>query len=776
MDIVGDHEAAQATSTDPVCGMSVAIESTRTFEHEGTVYRFCGDRCKQRFSEAPESFLAGTQEVPVAVPVSVAGAQWTCPMDPEIVREEPGPCPICGMALEPMMPSLDDDDDGELAAMTRRLIVAVGLSVPLMVVAMGEMVGLPIGNWLSSQSSGLLQLALATPVVAWCGWPFFTRAWMSLVTRRPNMFTLIALGTGVAWTYSLVALLAPGLFPPSLRGHHGSIDLYFESAAVIIALVLLGQVLELRARKRTGAAVRALLGLTPPNARRIDSDGEERDVPIAEIKVGDRLRVRPGETMPIDGVIEEGAGSIDEAMVTGEPAPVTKRRGDPVTAGTLTGNTSFIVRAEAIGDDTLLAKIVRMVVEAQRTRAPVERVVDVVAAWFVPVVVASAVLAFGVWLTVGPEPRLAHAIVAAVGVLIIACPCALGLATPMSIMVATGRGAGVGVLFRNAQAIQRLRDIDTLVFDKTGTLTEGKPRLVAIHSCQGFEDDEVLQIAASLEAGSEHPLAAAIIAGSSLRSFSLVEAEQFDVHPGLGVSGVIEGRRVLLGNAALLAGEGVVLGALEVDAETQRKGGRTVVFLAVEGVAAGSLVVADPIKSSTREAIASLRADGLRLVMLTGDAQGTAQAVATELGLDEVVAGVLPEGKAELIKRLQGEGSVVAMAGDGINDAPALALADVGIAMGTGTDVAMESADITLVKGDLRGIARARQLSRATMRNIRQNLFFAFFYNAAGIPIAAGILYPVFGVLLSPMIAAAAMSLSSVSVIANALRLRRAVV
>jgi Cu+-exporting ATPase len=758
----------QAKVTDPVCGMQVAADHPRHFEFEGATYRFCSDRCLARFSEDPASFLEPRPEAAPAPP----GAVWICPMDPEVRADAPGPCPICGMALEPSAPSLEDPGSEELTSMTRRLVLASVLCIPLLLVSMGPMVGLDLfGGW-SAGAVSWIQLVLATPVVLGCGAPFFVRAWASVVARAPNMFTLIGLGTGVAWLYSLVATVAPDLFPASARSHHGHVDLYFESAAVIVALVLLGQVLELRARGRTGEALRGLLGLAPKTARRLGEDGTEQDVPLDAVKVGDLLRVRPGERVPVDGRVEEGAGSVDESMLTGEPLPVTKRRGDSLTGGTLNGAASFLLRAEAVGADTMLARIVALVAEAQRSRAPVQGVVDRVAAWFVPAVVAASLLAFAAWWIAGPEPALAHALVAAISVLIIACPCALGLATPMSIMVATGRGAGIGVLFRNAEAIEKLAEVDTVVVDKTGTLTEGKPRLVGLSAAEGFDEDEVLRLAASLEAGSEHPLAAAIIAGSSLRPFTLAEAEDFEVHPGGGILGRIEARKVVLGSLRFLAEQGIDAGRLEEQATALRRDGRTVVFLGVEGRPAGLLAVADPIKASTPEAMAALKSQGLRVVMLTGDAEATAAAVAASLGLDEFFAGVRPEEKAAAVRRLQAEGAVVAMAGDGINDAPALAAADVGIAMGTGTDIAMESAGVTLVKGDLRSIARARRLGLATMRNIRQNLFFAFAYNVAGVPLAAGVLYPFVGLLLNPMIAAAAMSFSSVSVISNALRLR----
>ena len=699
---------------------------------------------------------------------------YTCPMHPEVRQRGPGSCPVCGMALEPVAVAAVEGPDPELRDMERRLVVAAALTVPLFVLAMAEMLpGRPLAGVAEAAGSAWAQLALATPVVLWGGWPFFARGWTSLVTRRLNMFTLIALGTGTAYAYSVVATVAPGAFPPAFRAPDGTVAVYFEAAAVIVTLVLLGQVLELRARSRTGAAIRALLDLAPRTARRLRADGADEDVPLDQVRPGDRLRVRPGEKVPVDGTVAEGASAVDESAVTGEPMPVEKHPGDRVVGGTVNATGGFVMRAERVGAETLLARIVQMVAEAQRTRAPVQRLADVVAGYFVPAVVAVALAAFALWAWLGPEPRLAHALVNAVAVLIIACPCALGLATPMSIMVATGRGAGAGVLFKNAEAIELLRAVETLVVDKTGTLTEGRPTLAAVEPSAGFDERGVLRAAASLERGSEHPLAAAIVAGAATRGIELAPAEGFASVPGKGVTGRVEGRRVALGNRALLDDLGVDASALAARAEALRAAGRTVMFLAVDGAPAGLLAVGDPVKDTTPAALRDLHAEGLRVVMLTGDSAATARAVAAELGIDEVIAEVLPDQKAEAIARLQRAGHLVAMAGDGINDAPALAQADVGIAMGTGTDVAMESAGVTLVKGDLRGIARARRLSRATMANVKQNLVFAFAYNALGVPLAAGALYPVFGLLLSPMVAAAAMSLSSVSVIANALRLRR---
>ncbi|MEA3540070.1 MAG: copper-translocating P-type ATPase [Pseudomonadota bacterium] len=699
-------------------------------------------------------------------PATVApGVMWICPMHAQIRQDGPGTCPICGMALEPESPSLDDAPNPELIDFTRRLWVAAALALPLFVLAMGtDMLG---WHLLPMRTMSFVQLALATPVVLWAGLPFFERALQSLRTRNLNMFTLIGLGVGVAYAYSVVATLAPGLFPESLTVH-GQVPVYFEAAAVIVALVLLGQVLELRARAATGKAIKALLGLAPKHARRIAADGSESDVDIGHIAVGDLLRVRPGEKIPVDGIVEEGRSSVDESMLTGESLPAEKAPGDAVTGATVNGTGMLVVRAARVGSDTMLAQIVRMVAEAQRSRAPIQSLADTVSGWFVPAVVLVAILAFAVWLFVGPEPRLAHALVAGVSVLIIACPCALGLATPMSIMVGTGRGAAAGVLVRNAEALERMERVDTLVVDKTGTLTLGKPRLVGI---EGDDPDTMLRLAASVERGSEHPLAAAIVDAAEERGIVLGDVSDFASETGKGVTGMVDGRRVSLGNRAMMAG--LDTSALDAKADARRAAGEGVMYLAVDGVFAGFLAVADPVKDSAAEAIAALKREGLHIVMLTGDNRKTAEAVAKRIGgIDEVIADVLPADKQKAVERLRAEGRIVAMAGDGINDAPALAAANVGIAMGTGTDVAMESASVTLVKGDLRGIVRARRLSRAVMRNIRQNLFFSFVFNAAGVPIAAGVLYPVFGLLLSPMIAGAAMSLSSVTVIGNALRLR----
>ena len=714
---------------------------------------------------------------PAAPAAPATRTEWTCPMHPEILRDAPGACPICGMALEPRTVRAEEEDNPELRDMTRRFWVGAALAVPLVLLAMGRHLA---PGWMpdaiTPRVASWLELLLATPVVVWGGWPFFVRGFWSVVRKSLNMFTLIALGTGVAYGYSVVAVVAPGVFPASFRGHGGQVGVYFEAAAVIVVLVLLGQVLELRARSRTGAAIRALLGLAPKTARRIEPDGGERDVPLDEVVPGDRLRVRPGEKVPVDGVVVEGTSAVDESMVTGEPIPAEKRPGDRLIGATVNGTGSLVMEAERVGADTLLARIVAMVAEAQRSRAPIQRLADAVAAWFVPVVAAIAAVTFAVWALYGPEPAMAYGLVNAVAVLIIACPCALGLATPMSIMVAAGKGATIGVLFKDAAAIERLREVDTVVVDKTGTLTLGKPKLVSVAATGSVPEEELLALAAGLEAGSEHPLAAAIVDGARERGAAPAKAEEFDSVPGKGVVGRVGGRRVALGNRALLEEIGVAPGDLADRAEELRLEGRTAMFVAVDGAAAGLLGVADPIKDGTPEAIDSLHREGLRIVMLTGDSRTTAEAVARRLGIDEVRAEVLPDQKAQVIRDLQAEGRAVAMAGDGINDAPALAQADVGIAMGTGTDVAMESAGVTLVKGDLRGIVRARRLSQATLRNIRQNLFLAFVYNALAVPVAAGALYPLFGIRLSPVIAAAAMSLSSVSVIGNALRLRGAAV
>ena len=718
--------------------------------------------------------MCGMALEPAAPAVQATKTQYTCPMHPEIVRDEPGDCPLCGMALEPVTIVLEEAPNPELVDMTRRFWGSLVLTLPVFVIAMADFVpGLSLERLAPAQAWGWVQLVIASPVILWGGKPFFERGWTSLVTRNLNMFTLIAIGTGVAYLYSLVATLVPGIFPDAFRGADGSVAVYFEAAAVIITLVLLGQVLELKARSQTSNAIKALLGLAPKTARVVRPDGSEEDVPLDRVHPGDMLRVRPGEKVPVDGVVIEGSSSIDESMISGEPIPVEKVAGDRVTGATLNGTGGFVMEAQRVGADTLLAQIVRMVSEAQRSRAPIQRLVDVVAGYFVPVVVLAAAVTFAVWAFFGPDPAMAYAIINAVAVLIIACPCALGLATPMSIMVGTGRGATVGVLIKNAEALEIMEKVDTLVVDKTGTLTEGKPRLTRVVPAEGVDEGELLRLAASLERGSEHPLAAAIVAGAQERDLALEEAKDFESVTGKGVTGRVGGRRVALGNLKLLEQLGIDPAGLEARAEDLRREGETVMFVVLDGRAAGLIGVADPIKESTPEAIRLLQADGVKIVMLTGDNRTTAEAVGRRLGLDDIEAEVLPEQKGEVVKRLQAEGRIVAMAGDGINDAPALAQAQVGIAMGTGTDVAMESAGVTLVKGDLRGIARARRLSRATMRNIRQNLFWAFIYNSLGVPIAAGVLYPIFGLLLSPMIAAAAMSISSVSVIGNALRLRK---
>ncbi len=711
---------------------------------------------------------------PASGPAPAARTEYVCPMHPEIVRAAPGSCPICGMTLEPRVASAEEEKSPELADMSRRFWIGLVITVPLLILAMGDFLpGHPFERLASARTLQWLELALASPVVVWGGWPFFVRFWQSLVHRSLNMFTLIGLGVGVAYLYSVVATLAPGLFPVGFRDASGQVAVYFEAAAVITVLVLLGQVLELRARSQTSSAIKALLGLAPKTARRIGGDGSEQDVPLDQVVVGDRLRVRPGEKVPVDGAVLEGTSAVDESLVTGEPIPVEKHPGDRLIGATVNGTGSLVMRAERVGAETLLAQIVHMVAEAQRTRAPIQKLADMVAGYFVPAVVAASVVTFAVWALVGPEPRLAHALVNAVAVLIIACPCALGLATPMSIMVATGKGATAGVLFKNAEAIEILRKVDTLVVDKTGTLTEGKPKVVSVVPGEGSDELSLLRFAASLERGSEHPLAAAIVAGAAERKIELAKAEDFASHTGKGVTGRVDGRAIGLGNSALLEELHLDPGPLAARAEAMRVEGQTVMFVAIDGGLAGLLGVADPIKATTPEAIRRLHEDGIRVVMLTGDSRTTADAVGRKLGIDEVVAEVLPDQKASAVKRFQGEGHIVAMAGDGVNDAPALAQAQVGIAMGTGTDVAMESAGVTLVKGDLNGIVRARRLSRATMRNIKQNLFFAFIYNALGVPIAAGVLYPFLGLLLSPIIAAAAMSFSSVSVVGNALRLRR---
>jgi len=759
------------TAIDPVCGMTVDPAKTpHHADHRGETYHFCGAKCRAKFVDAPESYLGDAPRPVIDAP---AGAMWTCPMHPEIRRDGPGPCPICGMALEPELVSAEATPNAELIDMTRRFWIALALALPVFVLEMGSHLFPGLHHLVPGRISTLVQFALATPVVLWAGWPFLERGWASLRTRNLNMFTLIAMGTGVAWGYSVVATFAPSLFPAAFRGHDGTVAVYFEAAAVITVLVLLGQMLELRARDRTSGAIRALLNLAPKVAWRIAPDGSEAETPVDDVIVGDRLRVRPGEKLPVDGVVEKGRSTIDESMVTGEAMPVARAAGDRVIGGTLNQTGALVIRAEQVGRDTMLARIVQMVADAQRSRAPIQRLVDRVAGWFVPAVLAIAAIAFACWGIWGPEPRLAHGLVAAVAVLIIACPCALGLATPMSIMVGIGRGAGLGVLVRNAEALERMEKVDTLVVDKTGTLTEGRPAVTAIVVEQGFDEDELLRLAAGVERASEHPLAQAIVSAAEARSIPVPPVVDFDSPTGKGARGVVDGRRILLGNAALLHENGVDAAALTDRADQLRGDGATAIFIAVDGRAGGILAIADPIKPTTADAIAGLRVEGIRVVMLTGDNRVTAQAVARSLGIEEVEADVLPEGKSAVVERLRREGRVVAMAGDGVNDAPALAAADVGIAMGGGTDIAIESAGVTLLRGDLLAILRARRLSQATMANIRQNLFFAFVYNAAGVPIAAGLLYPLFGILLSPIIAAAAMALSSASVVANALRLNR---
>ena len=772
---VADHThqppAAPGAVQDLVCGMSVDPATARhRAEHAGHSYFFCSAQCRQRFTAEPARYL-----IPAAVapPTAAGQALWTCPMHQQIVRDAAGSCPICGMALEPLVPGIGEPANPELRDMTRRFWVGVALSLPLLAVVMAGHLAKPaLDALIAPRSAVWIQLILATQAVLWGGWPFFRRGWDSLVNRRLNMFTLIALGTGVAYFYSFVAALAPGIFPNSFRTAEGGVPLYFEAAAVIVTLVLLGQVLELRARSRTSSAIRALLDLAPKHARLVRDDGSEADVALEVVVPGNRLRVRPGEKVPVDGVVLDGHSAVDESMITGEPIPAEKAPGDKVTGATVNATGSFVMRAERVGSDTLLARIVHMVAEAQRSRAPIQSVVDTISAWFVPAVVLTAVVAFIVWSIWGPPPAMGFALVNAVAVLIIACPCALGLATPMSVMVGTGRGARAGILVRNAEALELMEKIDTLVVDKTGTLTLGKPRLVGVTATGAVDESELLRLVASLERGSEHPLAAAIVEGAEERGIEPGPVEDFASQTGKGVTGLVDGKRVAAGNQALLASLGVDPDGLRERADELRKEGQGVMLVAVDGQAAGLVAVADPLRTSAADALQALRQEHIRMVMVTGDSRTTAQAVARQLGIDQVVAEVVPDQKAAAVKKLQDQRRFVAMAGDGINDAPALAQADVGIAMGTGTDVAMESAAVTLIKGDLQGIVRARRLSRATMRNIRQNLLFAFVFNSLAIPIAAGVLYPAFGLLLNPMIASAAMSISSVSVIANALRLR----
>lgn len=754
---------------DPVCGMSVDPHTAEhRSKHAGKTQYFCSARCQSKFDESPDKYLGEEQE-PVK-PVA-PGTMYTCPMHPEIRQQGPGDCPICGMGLEPEKVSLDDGPSEELTDMTRRFWIGLCLALPVFVIEMtGHFIGLD--HMVSPQALNWIQLVLATPVVAWCGLPFFVRGWKSIVNRNLNMFTLISIGTGVALIYSLIATLVPQIFPDAFRQADGSVAVYFEAAAVIVVLVLLGQVLELRAREKTSGAIKALLDLAPATARKLDDEGGESDVSLDQVKVGDRLRVRPGDKVPLDGEILEGRSNIDESLVTGEPLAISKKTGDQVIGGSMNQQGSFIMRADKVGRDTMLSQIVQMVASAQRSRAPIQGLADKVAGWFVPVVIVIAVIAFIVWSVVGPTPPMAYGLIAAVSVLIIACPCALGLATPMSIMVGVGRGAQNGVLIRDAEALERMEKVDTVVVDKTGTLTEGKPQVTKLVPANGFSEEDLMRYAGGLEKGSEHPLAHAILDKAKTMELTVPDAEDFDSPNGKGVTGKIDGKAVLLGNRLLMESQNVDTSAFEEDADQLRQDGATVIFAAVEKQICGLIAIADPIKETTEAAITALQKDGIRVVMLTGDNQTSAEAVARKLHIDEVEAEVLPEDKAKVVQRLKDEGRVVAMAGDGVNDAPALATADVGVAMGTGTDVAIESAGITLLRGDLMGIVEARHLSIATMRNIRQNLFFAFVYNAAGIPIAAGVLYPVAGILLSPIFAAAAMSLSSVSVIANALRLR----
>ncbi|QAU36374.1 haloacid dehalogenase [Bradyrhizobium guangdongense] len=763
------HDAAVTKVLDPVCGMTVdPATSKHRFEHHGETFHFCSAGCRTKFAADPAKYLTKNKTPEPEMP---AGTIYTCPMHPEIRQVGPGSCPICGMALEPEVASLETGPNPELADMTRRFWIGGALALPPVVLEMSGHLAGP-HNWIDPTLSNWIQLVFATPVVLWAGWPFFVRGWQSLLTRNLNMFTLIAMGTGVAYVYSLIGTIAPQIFPATFRGHEGAVAVYFEAAAVITVLVLLGQVLELRARDATSGAIKALLQLAPKTARRVDADGSEHEVEIDTLHAGDRLRVRPGEKVPVDGVILEGRSSLDESLVTGESMPVTKEVDAKVIAGTLNQSGSFIMRADKVGRETLLSQIVQMVADAQRSRAPIQRLADQVAGWFVPSVIAVAIAAFAAWAWFGPEPRLAFGLVAAVSVLIIACPCALGLATPMSIMVGVGRGAQAGVLIKNAEALERMEKIDTLVVDKTGTLTEGKPKVVAIVPASGFAEKDILRLAATVERASEHPLADAIVRAAKEKQLALGQVEEFDSPTGKGATGKVDGRSVVLGNARYLTSIAIDTKPLDAEAERLRGDGATVINMAVDGRLAGLFAIADPVKASTPDALKALAAEGIKVIMLTGDNRTTAEAVARRLGIADVEAEVLPDQKSAVVAKLQKAGRSVAMAGDGVNDAPALAAAEVGIAMGTGTDVAMESAGVTLLKGDLTGIVRARKLSQATMSNIRQNLFFAFIYNAAGIPIAAGILYPAFGLLLSPIIAAAAMALSSVSVVGNALRLR----
>jgi Cu+-exporting ATPase len=765
-----DAPLPEGQARDPVCGMMVdPAMANHTAEHAGSTYFFCCNGCREKFVAEPARFLASKTDA--SMKPAPAGTIYTCPMHPQIRQVGPGHCPICGMALEPETVTADSGPNAELIDMTRRFWIALALAIPVVALDMGGHLA-NLHMWLRAETANWIELVLATPVVLWAGWPFFERAWASLKSRNLNMFTLIAMGTGVAWTYSVVATVAPGLFPPAFREADGAVPVYFEPAAAITVLVLLGQVLELRARERTSGAIRALLDLAPKTARRIRADSTDEEIGLDAVAVGDRLRVRPGEKAPVDGEVIEGRSAVDESMVTGESMPVVKAPGAKVIGGTINGAGSFVMRADKVGRDTMLAQIVQMVAQAQRSRAPIQRLADQVSGWFVPLVIAVAILAFVAWSIWGPEPRFAYGLVAAVSVLIIACPCALGLATPMSIMVGIGRGAQYGVLIKNAEALERLEKVDTLVVDKTGTLTEGKPKVVAVEAFGGISENDLLRLVAALEHASEHPLAEAIVEAAVERSLALAPVQDFDSLSGRGVTGAVEGRRIVIGNRAMMQASGIDVSALEKSAKDLRGEGATAIFVSIDSKPAGVLAIADPIKPTTEEAVRSLRSAGIRVVMVTGDNRTTAEAVAGRLGIADVEAEVLPEDKGNIVEALRKDGKVVAMAGDGVNDAPALAAADVGIAMGTGTDVAIQSAGVTLLKGDLQGIVTARRLSQTTMRNIRQNLFFAFIYNAAGVPIAAGVLYPFFGVLLSPIIAAAAMALSSVSVIGNALRLR----
>lgn len=771
MDKGGHGTAPSGKVIDPVCGMTVdPAKTAHHAEFQGEAFHFCSARCREKFVAEPAPYLSPAPSPPQD---AAPGTIWTCPMHPEIRQDHAGACPICGMALEPAMVTADSGPSPELGDMSRRFWIALALSLPVFVLEMGGHIFPALHRLIAPAVSTWIQFALATPVVLWAGWPFFTRGWASIRSRNLNMFTLIAMGTGVAWGYSVVATLFPAIFPSAFRGMDGTVAVYFEAAAVITVLVLLGQVLELRARERTSGAIKALLNLAPRTARRIGADGNDEEVAIDQVVGGDRLRVRPGEKVPVDGKVEDGRSSLDESMVTGESMPVTKAVGARVIGGTINQSGALIIRAEKVGRDTMLARIVQMVADAQRSRAPIQRLADMVAGWFVPAVLLVSIIAFAVWAIWGPEPRFAHGLIAAVSVLIIACPCALGLATPMSIMVGIGRGAGLGVLIRNAEALERMEKVDTLVIDKTGTLTEGRPSVTATVVAEGFAETELFRLAAGVERASEHPLALAIVTAAKDRGIALPDVTGFDSPTGKGAVGTIEGKRITLGSASFLKESGIDAGPMEAQASDLRRDGATAIFIGIDARVAGIFAIADAIKPTTAEAIAALRKDGIRIVMLTGDNRVTAEAVGKKLGIDDIEAEVQPDRKSAVVARLKAEGRIVAMAGDGVNDAPALAAADVGIAMGSGTDVAIESAGVTLLKGDLNGIVRARALSVATMSNIRQNLFFAFIYNAAGVPIAAGLLYPLFGILLSPVVAAAAMALSSVSVVTNALRLNR---